>query len=286
MNRRYFVTGGTGFIGRALVKRLLARTDTQCIYLLTRRPAASLPSADPRIRVWSGDITTVKFPDTPITHLIHAAAEANDLLQPDQPRYYYTVVEGTRRVFDWARQQEIPNTLFVSSGIVEKDCDTVYCRAKRMGEFIGKLILPSFKIARVYSVVGEEMPLNGQYALGKFIYEAQYTGRVTYYPSKATRSYMHVDDVAEWLEAVMDKGIINKPYDVGGAWPIDVTDLAHYVANLWGVPCESRMAQPRDSYYVPSLMPSLIDLGVTQKILLHEALLRVKRYLEEKDGKH
>ena len=279
----YFCTGGTGFIGRALVKRLLADPTTERITLLTRRPPSATGLADDaRVEFLRGDITQVTLPNYPIADtLIHAAAEANDLLQPDQPLYYYTVTEGTKRIFEWAKEWKIPRVLFVSSGIVVKDCDTVYCRAKRMGEFVGKALNLPMKVARVFSVIGEELPLNGQYALGRFIYQAQAEGRVSYYPSKAVRSYLHVDEVAEWLQAILERGEVGKPYDVGGNEPISVTRLAEEVAREWGVPCESHDAPPRNSIYLPNLLEAN-RLGLKQNIPFLEALTRVRTYLENK----
>jgi len=279
----YFITGGTGFIGRALVKRLLTREDTELVTLLTRRPPHSTPFFNhPKVAWHLGDIVDVPLPAfTHYTHLIHAAAEANDLLQPDQPKYYYTVVEGTRRVFEWAKECDIENVLFVSSGIVVKNCETVYCRAKRMGEFIGKLTFHNFKLARVFSVIGEEMPLNGQYALGRFIHQAQYERRVSYYRSRIVRSYLHVDEVAEWLETIMEKGINKLPYDVGGNQSMDIDLLAHLVGHEWNVPVDVYAAPPRDSVYVPNLEAAW-SLGLSQKICFDEALKRVHRYLGEK----
>ncbi len=283
MNRRYFVTGGTGFIGRPLVQRLLARPDTDLVTVLTRRSPDSLPFANhPKVAFHIGDIVDVPLPAlASYTHLIHGAAEANDLLQPDQPKYYYTVVEGTRRVFEWAREREIENVLFISSGIVVKDCDTVYCRAKRMGEFIGKLTLDNFKLARVFSVMGEEMPLNGQYALGRFIHQAQYEGRVSYYKSNIQRSYLHVEDVAEWLEAIMDRGVNKLPYDVGGNERLDIEEIARRVGQRWNVPVSTYLRPPRDSIYVPNLAAAR-SLDLTQTISFDEALSRVRAHLERK----
>jgi nucleoside-diphosphate-sugar epimerase len=90
--RRYFLTGGTGFIGRELVRQLLERDDTEKIRCLTRGGRKDLIE-DPRVSYLEGDITTVQLPDsifsrkdTFYTDLIHGANEVNDLLQPDQLR--------------------------------------------------------------------------------------------------------------------------------------------------------------------------------------------------------
>jgi len=271
--RNYFVTGGTGFVGRALVRALLAREDTDQIVCLTRklRPDAL---RDERLSYFIGDITSATFPQMPFTDVIHAAAEANDLLVPDKAQYYYDVVEGARRIFDWTMRQGPERLLFVSSGAVLKG-DTSYCRAKRMSEYLAPYMC---KVARIYSLVGPEMPFNGQYALGKFIHQAVHQGRVSFYESHSTRSYLHVDDCARWLLAVLDHGHVHVPYDVGSEDPVTVRDLAVLVAQIAGVPCEEI---PRTDYHATAQV-YLPNLTTTRSLPVPcEATVALKHGIEQ-----
>jgi len=107
---RYFITGGTGFIGRFLVERLLARGGT--VYLLVRRASekkfhslrehlAASPST--LVPVW-GDITRRGLVaredrvaiDGPIDHVFHLAA-VYDMGMDDETADRVNV-EGTRNV--------------------------------------------------------------------------------------------------------------------------------------------------------------------------------------------
>jgi len=234
-----------------------------------------------RITYWKGDITDVELPPDSMvfTDLIHAAAEANDLLVPDQSGYYYTVVEGARRIFEWASDRNIYRTLFVSSGCVRKG-DTTYCRAKRLSEWLCERYPIQAKVARVFSVIGEELPLNGQYALGRFIGDAL-KGDVKYYESPSVRPYLHVDDTANWLLAILDYGIPGNPYDVGGTRAVSVIELAHIVARVFGVklkriPVESH---PTAEIYLPEVAETKAKLRVKETISLEQSLERIRDYL-------
>lgn len=232
--RRYFITGGTGFVGRAVVRKLLEREDTEQIVCLTRMLRTGM-MVHKKIQYLIGDVIDFNYPHGDYTDLIHAAAEANDLLVPDKPQYYMTVVEGARRVFEWAATQQFQRILFVSSGGVVKG-DSPYCRAKRMSEWLAERYDINAKIARVYSLVGDEMPLNGQYALGRFIWQAVHDVEIRYYGGDSVRSYLHIDDCADWLLAILDGGQPKFPLDVGSVNPITVRSLANLVGIIAKVP--------------------------------------------------
>ena len=273
--RRYFITGGTGFVGRALVRALLQRPDTERIVCLTRGRNDLLEHR--KLKYWKGDIVDVEFPqEDKFTDLIHGAAEANDLLNPDQPGYYYAVVEGTRRILEWAESRNIYRTLYLSSGAVGKG-DTTYCRAKRMSEWLTERYSVQAKTARIYSLIGEEMPLNGQYAIGRFIGSAIQHGEVRYYESASVRSYLHVDDCAQWLLSILDHGFAGKPYDVGATRPISVGDLAVLVGKYFNVPLVKIPVEHHDTatIYLPNAVPTKEDLKCRETITLEQSLKRI-----------
>lgn len=277
--RKYFVTGLTGFLGRAIVRALCTLPDTDVIYCLTRNIEArkEILGWGPVV-LWEGDITTTSFPrDIPFTDLIHGANEANDLLQPDLPLYYYTIVEGTRRILDWASTQPtIQRRLLLSSGAAGRD--TVYGRAKQLSEWLGGQFHLTWKIARIYNLIGEEMPLLGQYAIGQFVGQALRDRHIRYYGGSSQRSYLHVDEAAKWLLTILDIGAPLLPYEVAGDEPVTMAELARRVGQVFNVPVKHVEGPDRCDLYLPDLRLAH-SLGLRQTITLDESLRRLRAHL-------
>lgn len=272
--RRYFGTGLTGFIGREIVRQLLERNDTESITCLTRGARTNLIE-HPKIQYWIGDMMDCNFPAEPFTDLIHGACEANDLMQPDQYRYYHDIVEGTNRILQWAENVGIQNCLLLSSGAITRD--TIYGRAKRQSELLAKHYGDT-KIARIYSVIGEEMPLNGQFAAGKFIWQALNEGKVSLYGGQSERCYLDVKDCANWILSILDDGFHSDPYDVSSTDQISIADLAQKIAEIWHVPFEHIEGEDRIDRYSPNIKQA-IQLGCRQTISLDQSLERIHKTL-------
>lgn len=138
----YLITGGTGSLGQALTRRLLADPATARIIVYSRsektQAAMRAEFADPRLEFHLGDVTNRQrlrrsvraFPDV----VIHAAAmkriEACEA-QPDEA--YRANVEGTRHVCEAACDFNIGRVLVISS---DKSCEavTTYGATKALAE--------------------------------------------------------------------------------------------------------------------------------------------------------
>lgn len=275
--RRYFVTGGTGFIGRELVRQIIAKPDTEYVTCLTRGHRRDVLQ-HPKVRYWLGDVSECAFPQDDFTDLIHGANDANDLLQPDQYRYYFTIVEGTNRVLQWSRGKTI-RRLILSSGAAARD--TIYGRAKYQCERLA-YECPWTQIARIFSVIGEEVPLNGQYAIGRFVHQALNDGCVRYYGGTSVRAYLHVEDCARWLLRVLECGA-PRPVDVAGNEPMEIGYVANRVAESFGVPCERIDGPDREDIYLPDLRLAG-SLGLRQEISFTDALERLRAHFCHSDA--
>lgn len=272
LKRRYFITGGTGFIGREIVRQLLVKPDTEHIVCLTRGKRTDYLKHK-KLSFWTGDITDCPFPAEEFTDVIHGACDANDLHYQDSKDIYYTSIEGTSRVLQFIENIGA-NAIILSSGAATRN--TIYGRAKRICETLAG---HEIKIARIFSVIGEEMPLNGQFAAGKFIWQAMNEGKVSIYGSGTSqRSYLHVSDCAKWILKILDDGDFNFTYDVAGNESVSIAWLAMEISRIWGVPIMDIDGQDRCDRYEPDLTLAL-DIGCEQSLTLQQSLERIHAHL-------
>ncbi|HEY9265796.1 MAG TPA: SDR family oxidoreductase [Mycobacterium sp.] len=178
---RYVVTGGTGFIGRRLVDRILDLPDTTTIHVLVRRESLGrferlAQNWDDRVEPLVGDLTA---PDLglgdagladlgEIDHVVHCAA-IYDMAVPEH-RQRAANVDGTRAVISLA--QRLDATLHHVSSIavagtyrgvfteddfdVAQDLPTPYHRTKFEAELLVRSAEPlRYRIYRPAVVVGD-----------------------------------------------------------------------------------------------------------------------------------
>ncbi|MGV0741397.1 SDR family oxidoreductase [Mycolicibacterium sp. XJ870] len=112
---RYVVTGGTGFIGRRVVSRILARDEGAEVWILVRRQSLTrfeqlAPDWGDRVKPLVGDLTAADLGLTDadiaqlgdVAHVVHCAAIYDITVAEDQQRA--ANVEGTRAVIELTRR--------------------------------------------------------------------------------------------------------------------------------------------------------------------------------------
>ena len=88
------------------------------------------------------------------------------------------------------------------------------------------------------------------------------------------RSYMHSDDLVEWLMKIVDSANKSCPiYNVGSNTPIEVRDLAKMIAKILDVGV--KYIDPRidvKNYYIPQINLANKDLGLSITMNLELAI--------------
>jgi nucleoside-diphosphate-sugar epimerase len=253
-----FITGGTGFFGHWLLESFLAANRELSlnahVTVLTRsadkfHKDSPWIANDKSITLMAGDIRTFDFPSDPFTHIIHAATDSGDEPQRIPGAMAAIVIEGTERVFDFARAANAQRFLYLSTG-------AVYGRSTTLTHTPETYPLPT---------------------LSPGCYEASKQAAEHWLFKQSASPEVVIARPFAWLWTLLIRGEHQRAYNVGsdesftisGAAQLTVETLApHLAVETLGTP---NPAAPLNSY-VPSLERAHIELGLCTTVPLSEAL--------------
>lgn len=314
---RIFITGGTGFFGIWLLESIAAANDALKVgvgaTVLSRDPQrflARMPHLTSRTEFdWlCGHPAAFSFPSARHDYLLHlATATSAHLDQTDPIEMLKTKLFSITRVLDYARHAGIRRLLVTSSGAVygpqpaelshipesyggapdPLDPASAYGNGKRLVEQICALT-PDVDtvIARCFSFVGPQLPLDARFAAGNFLRDALAGGPIVVKSDGcAVRSYMHAADLVIWLLGILLHGKTQKAYNVGSDQAVSIGDLARRIATMTGVSSviADRQPQPKrvPDRYIPAIGHARRELGLNIEICLDDALHRTVSWLQK-----
>ena len=218
------VTGSSGLIGEAIVRRLAPRYEAVGLDV-------AAPPADSPVDFVKFDITKDDSVNTALDYVaarygqriasvIHLAAYYDFSGEPS-PLYDEITVKGTERLLEALKATHVEQFLFSSTLLVHAptepgqpiteddplDPKWDYPESKVRTEQViqkkhGDIPYVILRIAGIYDDRGHSIPISNQI---KRIYEKDLTGRV--YPGDLThgQAYLHLEDLADALEACVDR---------------------------------------------------------------------------------
>ena len=318
MGRHILVTGGAGFIGSHLTRRLLERgervtalDDFNDFYdpALKRANAAAFAGRSDW-RLVEGDIRDAARVDAlferehfdAVVHLAARAGVRPSLLEP----ILYEEVNciGTLRLLEAARRHGPANFVFASSssvyGINEKvpfaEDDPVdlpispYATTKRAGELLcfnySHLYGLRTSCLRFFTVYGPAQ--RPEMAIAKFT-DLIARGRTLplYGSGQTRRDYTYVDDIVDGIVAALELAPKFEIFNLGGSQTTTLIDLVHWIAGELGVEPRLEMlpAQPGD---VPITFADVAKagrlLGYAPKVPIREGLARYVAWYRSRPG--
>ena len=321
---RLFITGGTGFFGRWLLRSFRYVCDTYGIKMqvvvLTRDPELFRVSEPELYRCdhftfIKGDISNFEFPRGHFDYVIHAAADSsNQVLKADPITMCKSIVNGMQRVLDFASNLPSTRLLFVSSGATyggahpdfEKipeacpgrpidllDIKKAYTETKRMSEMLctvyGHQKDVRTTIARCFSFIGPGLALDANYAIGNFIRNVLEGKKVLVTGSGLEkRSYLYTSDLIVWLLTLLVKGDDGTIVNVGSEEAFSIGEVAKIVSEVLGgngvEQSEEAKAVPSGDGYVPSVKLARERYNLQQTVSLEEGIRRTAAYAGWRDG--
>lgn len=281
-----------------------------CVTVLSRSPEAFLENRGVHLKgrgnlfFVRGGILDFTFPDFSFTHIIHAATEPNLDNSPDWAiRHLDSAIRGMSRLLDFADLHRPEALLITSSGavyfhndsIVDDKCiegpssiadyiseRMVYGQCKRMVEIMASTSAHNSGyralIARCFAFVGPYLSLDGNYAIGNFMRDVLLKRDIIVEgDGTPLRSYLYTSDLVVWLLRILISGRSGVPYNVGGDEVVSIKQLAELVADVDGKGNRVVIKSPsyvhnRPSAYIPSLVRSKSELGLSVTVPLREAI--------------
>lgn len=167
INKKILVTGGAGFIGVNLIKRL--KEEGHRVVSLDNYDSGLEANHIEGVKYINADIETIEYLKGDYDLVYHLAALSR--IQPsfeDPTETYRVNVTGTRAVADWARVNNIKVVYAGSSSRWHDPYQSPYACFKHMGEEIFKLYRKVYdldaEICRFYNVYGPNEIVDGDWA--------------------------------------------------------------------------------------------------------------------------
>lgn len=227
---RIVVTGGTGFIGRAVVERLLQASGDDQVVVTSRNPEAR-GAARRRVEVaqaFAGDALSLARAFTNADVVVHAIQFPNHPVEdPSRGRTYLEVDgEGTRVAARVAKAMGVRRFVYLSGAGAGQGRPQPWFVAKDMAETAIRDSGMEFAILRPSWIYGP-----GDRSMNRFVSFCRYLPLVPVIGDGTTRvDPIHVEDVARCAaEAVRREDCKDKVFELGGPERLSMDEIIRTV---------------------------------------------------------
>ncbi|MBO5725120.1 MAG: NAD(P)-dependent oxidoreductase [Lentisphaeria bacterium] len=300
-----FLTGGTGFFGKSILSMVKRGFYRDCSFTILARQPGKFLEENPffkelaNVKFVQGDVRDFPFPVEKFDYIFHGAAPAR-LMPPGVEEDI--ILNGTRRVLQFAEVCNAKRLLFVSSGAVYGPQDpavekipedfpcspvTEYGIAKYKAE---KMCLDSgveSVIARCFAFTGPYLNREIHFAIGNFIRDCLAEKDIEIKgDGTPLRSYLYADDLVEWLFTILFEAPGGEIYNVGSDQALSILELAETVRSVLQTKNEIIIRQKAvekkaPERYIPCIDKIRTQLQVSTPCSLQEAILKT---ILQKDG--
>tara|TARA_R110000765_G_scaffold386409_1_gene478469 strand:- start:893 stop:1735 length:843 start_codon:yes stop_codon:yes gene_type:complete len=274
---KYLVTGGAGFIGTNLIKRLLRAGHS----------VTSIDNYSTGLR--SNEVDSCNYYQTDIQRIFangdrfigdidvvfHMAATAR--IQPSFERpeeYIDTNFQGTYEVVKYCVHNNIPLIYAGSSSKHAGRYKNPYTFSKDLGEDIIKLYQEHFglnaSIARFYNVYGPHQLTEGGYTtlIGKWLNNIENDIECEIYGTgEKRRDFTHVDDIVDALIKISDQEAYGYDFELGRGINYSISEVAA-MFGITPVYRPDRRGEAQDTLCVSNLPKEILNW--TPKINLQD----------------
>lgn len=240
-NSKILVTGATGLVGSAIVKKLLEQGNNKVVALVRNSEKAEKIFADyetDNLEIMISDICDLKPEAVGVDYIIHAASQTSSKAFVNQPvETINTAIKGTTAILEFARVNPVKSFVYLSSmevyGLPVTDekiyeyhstnLDTMavrscYPESKRMCENICVSYFSEYdvpvKIVRLTQTFGPGVAYNDGRVFAEFA-RCAIEGRDIVLKTKGEtkRNYLYLEDAVDAILAVLLKGENGNAYN-------------------------------------------------------------------------
>lgn len=309
-NKRVIVTGGCGFIGSHMVKRLLAEGVAGVIIIDSREfGTGSLLPEDTRIELITcaledSELSSRLSQTAPCDFLIHLAARKHNQSASTAERLFASNLGGTERAIEIAAALKVQKAVFSSSlyaygrwaGEPMREDEiprpnTLYGITKLAGEHLfgwglQKFSMP-YNVVRYFFAYGPgQFPGLGYKSVIIKNFERIVRGEapVIRGDGKQELDYIYVEDVVEGtLQALLHESV-GEVFNISSGRGLSVLELTDQMYQATGEASQTYVYEPQDETHGSSRVGDTTKarnvLGFTPKVSLQEGLARTYAWVK------
>jgi UDP-glucose 4-epimerase len=250
---KILVTGGAGFVGTNLIKRLLK--EGHQVVSIDNYNTGLKSNHQEGAEYLEYDIRNINSYDWIKPEFVfHMAAIAR--IQPsfEKPQEYFEVnASGTMKLVDWCAKAQVPVVYAGSSSKHSGKFKNPYTFSKDIGEEIIQLYQQHYAleatIARFYNVYGPYQLLEGGYTtlIGRWLNNlSKGESCYIYGDGEQRRDFTHVDDIVDALILIMEKQTYGFEFELGRGKNLSVNEVAA-MFNISPIYAEAKPGEARET---------------------------------------
>ena len=299
---QYLVTGGAGFIGSHLSRRLLA--DGHAVRILDDLSSGSrenIAEIADEVEVVVGDLCDEALLHkvlTGVDYALHHAAVASVQTSVERPVFEQQVnAVGTLRFFEAARRAGVGRVVFAGSAAAYGNNPTVpkreqmipepespYAISKVMGEYYARVYSQIYGLEvvclRYFNVFGPRQDPSSLYSGVISIFaESMLKGNppIIFGDGEQSRDFVYVDNIVEAnMRACVAPGAAGRVYNIGCAQSISILQLVAALNEALGTEVQPEFRPPRAG----DVRVSLADIACARAELGYEPVVQFAKGLQ------
>lgn len=233
---KILVTGGAGFIGTNLIKRLVKEGHT--VVCLDNYSTGSKNNHLKYVKYIDGDVEQIQQIGVDDSeYCFHLAAQSRVQPSFENPEESLrTNVTGTTKVMEWARKNNVKVIYAGSASKHYNPSSSPYATTKMLGEMMCKLYRQAYKvnveIARFYNVYGPLESLDEKHGSVMGIWRARINNKKPIDivgDGQQKRDFTHVDDIVDGLIKIAESNESHKDaWELGCGVSYSINELAGF----------------------------------------------------------